>query len=129
MERIRFIAHNGKRVLLIDCTDCSAAEIAAMSDQVLERVSKEPPGSVLLLADFTHSQLTRDNVERIKIAAVHNRRHLKRSAWVLTGNISKILHDAVEKFSTREIPVFATREEALEHLTSDVQTYPLASNG
>lgn len=80
-------------------------------------VTQEPKGSVLLLADFTHSQLPRETVEPIKIAAVFNRPYLKRSAWVLTGKLSMPAHNAVEKFSIREIPTFATRDEALEYLT------------
>jgi hypothetical protein len=128
MERIRFITHNGHRVLLVDCSNCSAAEIANVSDQVFEHVRAEPAGTVLLLADFTNSQLTRENVERIKIAAVRNRRYLRRSAWVITDALSKRLHDSVETFSLREIPVFRTREAALEQLTSDVKEYPIASH-
>src|SRR5258705_14025490 len=80
MERIRVIAHQGQRILL-DCSDCKANEIAQLADQLPKAVTQEPKGSVLLLADFTHSQLSREAMERIKIAAVFNRPHLKRSAW------------------------------------------------
>jgi hypothetical protein len=127
MERIRFISHRGQRVLLIDSTGCSSNEIAQIADHVPDFVVTEPIGSVLLLADFTGADVSRDSVERIKIAAVRNRRHLKRSAWVVTANMPKPLHDAVEKFSTRDIPVFGTREEALAHLTSDSREFPAAS--
>lgn len=116
MERIRVITHQGQRILLVDCTDCKADEIAKLADQLPIAVNQEPKGSVLLLADFTHSQLSRETVERIKIAAVFNRPYLKRSAWVLTGNLPKPAHSAIEKFSTREIPIFGTREEALDYL-------------
>ncbi len=116
MERIRVITHQSQRVLLVDCSDCKADEIAELADQLPKAVAQEPKGSVLLLADFSHSQLSRDTMERIKIAAVFNRPYLKRSAWVLTGNLPKPALNTVEKFSTREIPIFGTREEALEYL-------------
>lgn len=116
MERIRVITHQGQRVLLVDCSECKADEIAKLSDELPKVVTQQPKGSVLLLADFTHSQLSRETMERIKIAAVFNRPHLKRSAWVLTGNLPKPAHSTVEKFSTRKIPIFGTRDEALEYL-------------
>ena len=116
MERIRVITHQGQRILLVDCTGCKADEIARIADQVPKTLAQEPSGSVLLLADFSHSELSRETIERIKIAAVFNRPHLKRSAWVLTGNLPKPALDVVEKFSTREIPIFGNREQALDYL-------------
>jgi hypothetical protein len=116
MERIRMIEHQGHRVLLADCSDCKAEEVGRLADELPKAVTQEPKGSVLLLADFSRSQLSRETMERIKIAAVFNRAHLKRSAWVLTADVPKPVHDVVERFSAREIPIFASREQALEYL-------------
>ena len=116
MERIRVISHGGQNVLLVDCSECSPDEVAKIADQVPAAVAAQPSGTVLLLADFTNSQLSRDAIERIKVAAVFNSQHLKRSAWVLTGNLPKSAHSVVERFSTRNIAVFATRDEALAYL-------------
>ncbi len=116
MDRIRVISHQGQRIVLVDCTGCHADEVATIADLVPKAVQHEVAGTVLLLADFIDAQLSRESMERIKIAAAINRRHLRRSAWVLNGNLPKPAHNTVEKFSTREIPIFATREEALEYL-------------
>ena len=116
MERIRYIDNCGQRVLLADCSGCTADEVSKLADLLPKTVTREPNGTVLLLADFTNAQLSREAMERIKVAAVFNRPHLKRSAWVLTGNLPKPAHNTIEKFSTREIPIFATRDEALTYL-------------
>jgi len=118
MDRIRFITHREQRILLVDFTDCAADEVAFTADRVPETVTQEPLDSVLLLADFSRAQFTRESVERVKIAAVFDRPHLKRSAWVLTENLPKALYDSIRSFSRREIPLFATREEALDYLVS-----------
>ena len=118
MERIRFITHKDKQILLVDVADCTAEELAACVDHVPEVVTREPLGSVLLLGDFSRAQFTRDNVEHLKIAAVFDRPHLRKSAWILTENMPKALYDSVRSFSGRQIPIFATREEALEYLVS-----------
>ena len=119
MERIRFISHQGQQILLIDCSDCSAAEVATIADQVPAYLSNVPGKSGFLLADFSRSEITREAMERVKIAAVHNSQHLKRSAWVITGNMAKTLHRSVQTFSTREIPTFYSREEAMEYLLAE----------
>lgn len=118
MDRVRFIAYREQRILLVDFTGCTPEEVAEIADEAPDTVTREPLGSVLLLADFSRSQFTREAFERVKITAALHRPHLKRSAWVLTKNLPKALQDSVRSFSAREIPIFATREEALEYLVS-----------
>ena len=118
MDRIRYIEHRGERVLLVDFSDCTPEEVSQVSDHVPETTQLEPPGTLLLLADFSRAQFSRESVEHVKIAAALNQPHLKRSAWVLTENLPKALYESVQNFSCRDIPTFATREEALEYLVS-----------
>lgn len=118
MDRIRFITHREQRVLLVDLTNCAADEVAAIADRLPEIVTQEPLGSLLVLGDFSRAQFTRECVEHVKIAAAFDRAHLKRSAWVLTENLPKALYDSIRSFSAREIPIFATRDEALDYLVS-----------
>ncbi len=118
MDRIRFVTHRERQILLLDFSGCTAEEMAAMADDVPEVVTREPLHSVLLLADYSDAQFTRESVEHVKIAAVFDRPHLKRAAWVLTENLPKALYDSIRTFSAREIPTFTTREEALDYLVS-----------
>ncbi len=119
MDRIVFLTFRNQQVLLADCSDCSPEELAAVIDEVPKHVTSEPPGSVLLLADFSRSKFTKETVEHLKIAAVFDRPHLKRSAWVLTQNLPKTLYESIRTFSGREIRTFETREEALEYLVGE----------
>ena len=118
MERIRYVDHDGKKVLLVDMSGLTAEEVAAVADEVPGYVITQPDRSVLLLADFTGAKVSKESAERIKIAAVKNRQHLRRSAWVFNGNIPKPLHDSIKTFSSREIPKFDSRESALRFLIS-----------
>jgi hypothetical protein len=119
MERIRVISHQGHSILLVDCSNCAADEISALADQVPAAVAALPSGSARLLADFTNAQLSRDAIERIKIAAVFNSQYLKRSAWIVDGAPSMSAHDIVERFSTRDIAVFDARDAALDYLVKE----------
>jgi hypothetical protein len=119
MERIRFVTHRGQRVLLLDLTNCNADEVADIADKVPPIVTQEPRGSVLVLADFTGAEFSRETVEHIKVAAAVDKQHVKRDAWVLDHNLPKALYDSIRTFSTRELPIFPTREAALEYLTRE----------
>jgi hypothetical protein len=119
MDRISYIDYRNQRVLLADCSDCSPEELAAVIDQIPTYVTKEPLGSVLLLADYSRSVFNKDTVEHLKVAAVFDKPHLKKAAWVLTENLPKALYESVRTFSGRELPTFGSREEALEYLVGE----------
>ena len=118
-DRIRFIEHKGKQILLADCSHCSAEELETMSRLVPSYVTAEPKGSVLLLADFTGAQFERSAIERLKRDIVLDRPHLKRSAWVGTETLPRIFYEHLKSFSQRDLPTFRTREEAMDWLVSD----------
>jgi len=118
-NRIRFITHKDKRVLLVDCSHCPAEDLEQFARLVPARVTVEPRGSVLLLADFTGVKIDKKGIERIKPALVFDRPYLKRSAWVGTENLPKVFHEHMKSFSQRDLPLFKTREEALDCLVQD----------
>ena len=118
-DRIRYIEHAGKQILLVDVSHCTAAEVAKISTLVPSYVVSEPPGSVLLLADFTDAEFDRAAVDILKKSTVFDRPHLKKSAWVGTENLPHIFFEHIKNFSRRELPTFPTRAEAMEWLVKD----------
>jgi hypothetical protein len=118
-DRIRFVTHKGKPILLIDATNCSSEELETMSRLVPSYVTAEPKGSVLLLADFTGAKLDKKAMTLLKPSLVFDRPHLKRSAWVGTESIPKVFFEQLKAFSQRDLPSFKTREEALEWLVQE----------
>jgi len=118
-ERIRFITHRGKQVLLVDISNCTPAEMNQLSRLVPAYVAAEPRGSVLLLADFTGSKFDKAAFESLKQATVYDRPHIKRSAWLGTEALPKGFYENLKVFSQRDLPTFKTREEALEWLVAE----------
>lgn len=115
-DRIRFISHKGKAVLFVDLSDCTAAEVEKICKLVPEFVTREPENSVLILGDFTGASFDRAAVETLKRAAVFDRPHIKRSAWIGTENLPRVFYENIKSFTRRDLPTFQTREEALEWL-------------
>ncbi len=118
-DRVRFITHKSKQILLVDISHCTAAEVEKMSVLVPSFVTAEPRGSVLLLADFTGAEFNHDAVMRLKQATVFDRPHLKRSAWVGTESLPKVFLENIKSLSQRDLPTFKTREEAMDWLVKD----------
>jgi hypothetical protein len=118
-DRIRFIQHQGKQILLVDISHCTPREIEKAALLVPSYVTIEPRGSVLLLADFSGAEFDRIAVERLKEAAVFDRPHLRRSAWVGIEKLPAIFFEHIKNFSQRDLPTFKTREEAMDWLVSD----------
>lgn len=118
-NRIRFIQHEGHKILLVDLSNCSAAEVKRIAELVPKFVTAQPKGSLLLLADFTGAQFDRETLTSMKEAAVFDRPHLKRSAWVGTENLPKVFYEHIKVFSQRDLPTFKTREEALQWLVQE----------
>ena len=118
-NRIKFISHKGKKILLADASNLSAEELVQLSPLALSRITAEPRGSVLLLADFSGSKVDKKSLEALKPALVLDRPYLKRSAWVGTENLPKIFYEHLKSFSQRELPLFKTREEAMDWLVED----------
>jgi len=119
MERLRFITHRGKRVLLIDHSGSTADEIRRTMDEVEHVVASEPPNSLLTLSDFTGTQFDKASADRMKVVAAKDRPHVRRAALVGAESIPDVYFHNLESFSARFFPKFKTREEALDWLTGD----------
>jgi hypothetical protein len=118
-DRIRFINHEGKKILLVDFSDCPANEVEEIARAVPEYVTVNPRGSVLVLTDFTGAVFDRDAIRAVKEAAVFDKPFVKKSALIGTEDLPASFVDELEGFSRRELLPFKTREEALGWLIAD----------
>jgi hypothetical protein len=115
-ERLRFIKHKGQAIYLIDFTHCAAKELLLLLDQVRADIARHAPASVLTLADFTGAQIDKSVATRVKEVLVLDRPYVKRSAWVGTESLPHVFYEHFKSFSQRELPLFKTREEAMDWL-------------
>jgi hypothetical protein len=122
-ERLRFIPHQGKQILLIDASNCSAGEVEKIFRAVPDVVMTRPKGSVLILSDVTGASFDPEATRVMKETAVFDKPYVKKSAWTGKAKVPpKFAEDLVEnmsKFARREFPVFESREEALAWLVKD----------
>jgi len=118
-DRIRFVDRQGKRILLVDLSQCTAREAEENVRRVPDVVTAEPRGSVLILTDFKGSSFDSAALRAIKETAVFDKPFVKKSALVGTLSLPREFHDEIEKFSRRDFAIFSTREEAFHWLVQD----------
>ena len=118
-ERIRFIDHQGKRILLVDLSNCPANEVEKIARAVPDYVTVQPRSSVLVLTDFTGASFDRDALRAMKETAVFDKPFVKKSALLGTESLPAQFYEELKSFSRRELLILKTREEALDWLAAD----------
>jgi len=118
-ERIHFIYHQGRKILLVDLSKCPASEFEKLVRQVPDHVMVQPLGSVLALTDFAGAVFNRDAIRAVKETAVFDKPYIKKSALVGTETFPKDFYEELKSFSRRDLRIFRSRDEALAWLVAD----------
>jgi SpoIIAA-like len=118
-DRIHFIEHKSKQILLVDCSHADAARMQLLLEYVRIVVAQHAHESVLTLADFTGAEVDHAVAMKIKEVLTLDRPFVKKTAWVGTEGIPHALMENFQSFSQRPITTFKTREEAMDWLTKD----------
>jgi hypothetical protein len=119
MDRVRFLTHQGKQILLIDYSGCTRQTLLDILKERKRIVLEQPKGSVLMLLDSTGAQFSKDVVDEIKVVAAKERDRVKRAAVVGMEGVPKVLVDSVRHFAVRDYRPFPTREEAMDWLVKE----------
>jgi hypothetical protein len=117
-DRLSFVKHKGQNIFIVDCSHCSAKEMLALSEQVRIIVARHPRGSLLILTDLNHAEVDKKVATRMKEVFTLDRPFVKRSAWVHAESVPHVFYENIKSFSQREIPIFKTRQEAMDWLVS-----------
>jgi len=118
-DRISFITHKGKPIMMVDFSHCEAKEILLLLDEVQLTVARHERGSLLTLGDWTGAHVNRDVATRMKEVLVMDRPFVKRSAWVGLDSVPHVYFENIKSFSQRQLPAFKTREEAMDWLVGE----------
>jgi hypothetical protein len=115
-DRIRFIGHQGKEILLLDFSHANAHEMLLLLEQLRIMVAQHARESLVTLADLTGSTVDHAVATKIKEVLTLDRPFVKKTAWVGTESIPHAFMENFHTFSQREIVTFKTREEAMDWL-------------
>jgi hypothetical protein len=118
-DRIRFIEHQGKQILLLDYSHATAPEMQLLLEHVRMTVAQHARESLLTFADFTGATVDHAVATKMKEVLTLDRPFVKKTAWVGSESIPHAFMENFHSFSQREIATFKTREEALDWLVGE----------
>ena len=115
-DRIHFIEHKGKQILLFDFSRATAQQMQLLLEHVRITVAQHARESLVTLADYTGATVDHGVATKIKEVLTLDRPFVKKTAWVGTESIPHAFLENFHNFSQREIVTFKTREEAMDWL-------------
>lgn len=118
-ERIRFIEHRGKQILLVDFSSADAREMLLLLEELRVTAARYPRESLITLADYTGATVDHAVATKIKEVLTLDRPFVKKTGWVGTEGIPHAFMENFHSFSQREIATFKTREDAMEWLVKE----------
>jgi hypothetical protein len=118
-ERIRFIEHKGKQILLLDFSHATAPQMLPLLKQVQTTVAHHEPKSLLILANYAGAEIDHKVAMKIKEVLALDRPFVKKAAWLGAEHIPHAHSENFHLFSQRETATFKTRGEALEWLVQE----------
>ena len=119
-QRVRFLPHKGRQVLLLDFSNIDMSELALpLIEHARQFVAKQPPASLFTLTDITDSTYNRKVTDALMELGKHNKPYVIAGGAVGVTGLSKVVFKSILAFSGRSnIKLFETREEALDWLAA-----------
>lgn len=118
MDSITFIDHKGKKILFLNFSQCSAADVLKTIAEAKSVIQTCPPGSLLTLTNVADTRFDSTASEAMKEFAKHNKPYVRAAAVVGITGLKRIIFDAVVKLSGRNITSFDATEKAKDWLIS-----------
>jgi hypothetical protein len=118
MERVSFVSHRSKQVLVLDFSHISVADLLRLLPDAAALIRAQPAHSLLILTDVTDAAFDVQVTQALKDFTVGNKSYVKASAVVGVTGLKKIVYDAVMKFSGRTMPIFETIDKAKDWLVT-----------
>jgi hypothetical protein len=120
MDRVRFIEHKGKRIILLDFSGMvdPVAGMAVIAEATRFIGAQPVGGATLTLTDVTDTRYTREIIEAFKKMTVQNRPIVKAAAIVSNSALHRAAISMVALFSRRKLEVCDSRAQALDWLAT-----------
>lgn len=105
-DRIKFIPYRGKKLFMMDFSNCSLEETTVLIDEARKIIVTQPPKSLLSYTDLTNATATPEVVKEFRDFAKDNALYVKAGVVVGLNGLMRMVVDAVNRFTQREIRVF-----------------------
>jgi hypothetical protein len=119
MERSYFIEHAGKKIFILDFTDCQPAEMLPIIEECGRQVQKQPSKSVYTITIARGGRFDFNCVEKLKQLTKDNEPYVIKSAVVGMSGLQQLLLMIVSSFSNRKFELFDELQQAKKFIAAD----------
>lgn len=117
MDRVRFVDHEGVRILHADYSGIrTTEELRAVVERATEMIRVEPPRSVLVLVNLSGVPYNLDNLAVLRDAVEANRPYVRARAVYGLPSIAQLSFGAMARLSGRRMERFRDAESAVTWL-------------
>lgn len=116
MDRVRFLDHKGKQLLVIDFSDCSPTAVLRTIEMAKSFIKQQSEGSLLTLTVATNARFDFEVVRALKDYTSQNKRYVRAAAVVGIGGLQKIILNTVVRFTGRTFGLFDDFKKASDWL-------------
>lgn len=117
MKSCEWIQHKGKSILYMKIASQSTEELKERLDNIKPIVEKEPPHSILCIADVINGKFNPEMTQMLKEFTKHNEPYIKMTALIGVEGLKKVIYSGVLLFTGRKNLILKnTKEEAQEWL-------------
>jgi hypothetical protein len=116
MGSTQVVSYKGKEIFIADLSKSTAEEAKRIFDEAIEKITKLPLKSVLLITDSTDAVYNQETSSVTKHFSTSISAHVKASAVVGADSMKKIMISTLRLLTKRDIKTFDTREQAMEWL-------------
>ncbi len=122
-ERVKWVTHKGKKILVIDYKDYQIEKIK--NDEYLKYltearkiINKQPLKSLLIITDITDAGFTKKSNDAMREFARKNTPYVKASAVVGVTGLKKVVITAIKVVTKRNLKIFDNIEDAKDWLVT-----------
>lgn len=116
-SRIRFIEHQGVRILVSDLSGLDGAALREELERASEFIQREPFDSLLVLVSVRGIPYSLENVALLRNAVMRNRPYVRARAVIGLPEIARFSFRTIAHASRRKMEAFESTEAALGWLS------------
>ena len=116
MERVEFIEHKGKKIVILNFTDLVPEDLAVVVEKAEKEIRVHPPKSLCTLTKVDGARFNNEVISILKEFAKGNEPYVEKGAIVGLEGLQRLVLTAVSKFTGRDFAVCKTVNEAKERL-------------
>jgi len=117
----KWIEYNGKSIFYQDFSNNFFNEKAVAEElsQVQEIVMSQPENSVLVISNFSNTELTASLMPILNESSSKTKAHVRKTAVLGVSGIKRALGDLLSRITGQELMYFNSEAEAKEWLTKE----------